>query len=423
MWHMSSLASATPPDSSRKELQPLWCRIARGLLTGAPIALAIVIAAAVAFVPFQRGPVLGSTFGWPLRLVGRTNILIMGLDHTTSDENRNKRLPISRTDSLVAASFDPGSRHLYVLSVPRDTPAAIPGHGRQRILAAHVYGGAPLTLRTAENFLGVSFPYYIEITERGFVHLIDAVGGITIHITQDMNYDDNWDGLHIHLRKGNRRLGGEAAVEYVRFRHDPLGDIGRVGRQQQMISALFAELRRPRVIFRLGRILRVVQEDIDTNLTPDQVIALALFGSRLPSDGIVRATLPGTFAESGEWLPDAAHDRDVVAQMFYGVNAATLARATIEVMNGTAGRDAVEDALARLGALGVRIVRVAAARDATVTAVLVHRGDPAVANIIAAAVGARQVVMTSTAGGPPGPDLTLILARDYSGASAHILLH
>jgi LCP family protein required for cell wall assembly len=419
MGHMSSVALAPVPDPSR-QTQPVWCRTARGLLNGALIVLALAIAGAVAVVPLQGGAPAGPMFGWPFRLTGRVNVLIMGLDHTTSDENRAVRLPISRTDSLIAVSFDPGSHRLYVLSVPRDIPTAIPGHGTQRILAAHVYGGAPLTLRTAENFLGVPFPYYIEITERGFVHLIDAVGGITIHISQDMNYDDNWDGLHIHLRQGNRRLGGKAAVEYVRFRHDPLGDIGRVGRQQQMTAAIVAELHRPGVIFRMGRILRVLHEDVATNLGPDQLIALAVFGARLSPDEIVRATLPGNFAATGEWLPDISKDRQVVSRMFYGMDAATLARTTIEVMDGTASRNAIEDALARLGALGVRVIRVSAAQDATETAVLVHRGDPMVATVIAAAVGARQVVMTAAAGGPPGPDLTLILARDYSGVSAHI---
>jgi polyisoprenyl-teichoic acid--peptidoglycan teichoic acid transferase len=424
MGHMSSPPPTLLPPSSPPLQQPVWCRIARTIPTGALVVLALVIAGAIAAAPFRGEPAPGPTFSWPFRLTGRTNVLIMGLDHTTSDENRTVRLPISRTDSLIAASFDPGSRRLSVLSVPRDIPVPIPGHGTQRILAAHVYGGAALTLRTTENFLGVSFPYYIEITERGFVHLIDAVGGVTVRIPQDMNYDDNWDGLHIHLRKGNRRLGGESAMEFVRFRHDALGDIGRAGRQQQLIGALLSELHQPRTIFRMDRILRVVREDITTNLGPDQMIALALFASRRSADEIVRVTLPGSFAPTGEWLPDGARDRQVVSQMFYGMDAAALARTTIEVMDGTAGRGAVADALARLGALGVRILRVSAAQDATETAVLVHRGDDlAVANIIAAAVGARQVVMTASGGGPPGPDITLILARDYSGISAHIQLH
>lgn len=419
MGHMASFVLGAVPAPSPKRQWPLWCRVARGLLNGSLIVLALAVASAVVFVPLQGGPP-GPTFVWPFRLTGRTNVLIMGLDHTDSDENRNVRLPISRTDSLIAASFDPGSHHLYVLSVPRDIPVAIPGHGRQRILAAHVYGGAPLTLRTTENFLGVSFPYYIEITERGFVHLIDAVGGVTVHISQDMHYDDNWDGLHIHLRKGNRRLGGKAAIEFVRFRHDPLGDIGRAGRQQQMIMALLDELRRPQVIFRMGRILRTFQEDITTNLGPGQVIALGVFAARLPPEAVVRATLPGTFAEGGEWLPDIPKDRQVVAQMFYGVDASRLAQATIEVMDGTVSRDAGADALARLSALGVRIVSVSAAEGATQTAVILHRGEPAVADVIAAAVGAHQVVMAPTRDGPPGPDLTLILAQDYSGVSARI---
>jgi len=269
-------------------------------------------------------------------------------------------------------------------------------------------------VRTVENFLGVPFPYYIEITERGLTHLIDAVGGVNILIDKDLNYDDNWDGLHIHLRKGYRRLGGKATMEYVRFRHDPLGDIGRVSRQQQMLNALLDELRKPRTIWRLNRILRVFREDITTNLRPEQLVTLAWFGVRLPPDGFVRETLPGSFGSS-DWLPDARKDREVVARMFLGVEPRVVAATTAEVLNATPIRNAVSDPLARLAALGLRVLRVGTAADAAETTVIAHQGDPRVAAAVAAAVGARLVQGEPI---PKGADLTLVIGRDYPRAGS-----
>jgi len=406
--------AAGAPDPAPSPRAPRWSRIVRWVLVGSLILLACVFTGTAAFVALHATPA-GPTFGWPFRVAARTNVLIMGLDRTVSDQNPKIVYPVSRTDTLIAASFDPASRHVYLLSVPRDTQAPIPGHGLDKINAAHAYGGGALSLRTVQNFLGVSFPYYIEINVRGLVHLIDAVGGVTIHIDKDLNYDDNWDGLHIHLKKGHRRLGGKAAMEFARFRHDALGDIGRIERQQQLMNALLDELRKPSVIFRADRVLKVFREDITTNLTPDQLVALAWFGARLQHGGLVRETLPGEFGGSTSWLPDPAKDRETVARMFYGVDPQLLTGTTIAVVNAAASREAVTDALARLQALGLRVLRVATAPDAAETAVIVQRGDPQVGHIVAVATGVQQVVVGGSGNGP-GSDLTLVLGKDYTPA-------
>jgi LCP family protein required for cell wall assembly len=375
--------------------------------------LTLLVIGAVGLVAVYKTPIRAA-LGWPYPLTQRTNVLIMGLDRTVSDKNPTIVYPVSRTDTLIAATFDPASRRVSLLSIPRDTRASIPGHGTTKINAAHAWGGQQLATRATENLLGVRFPYYIEITERGLVRLIDAVGGVNVHIDKDLNYDDNWDGLHIHLKRGYRRLGGKAAMEFARFRHDPLGDIGRIRRQQEVMNALLDELRRPRIAMRVNRILSVFHEDIRTNLTEQQLITLALFGGRLPSGGLVRETLPGRFG-SEDWLPDAARDRDVVARMFYGVDAGTLASTTVEVITDPASRDAAADAEARLAALGMRIVAVRTAASPGSTTVVLHRGDPRVAAIVATLLGGAQVTMGSPT---DGPDLTIQFANATVGGPA-----
>src|SRR5579871_4430021 len=241
---------APQADGARRVSQ--WPSAARWLLRAALAVFACGLVAAAALVAARTTPP-GPTFGRFFAITGRTNVLIMGLDRTVSDQNPNVEYPVSRTDTLIAASFDPVTRRAYLLSIPRDTRALIPGHGYDKINAAHAYGGAPLTTRATENLLGVTFPYYLELHVRGLVHLVDAVGGIDVRIPSNLDYDDNWDGLHIHLKKGYRHLGGAAAAGYARFRHDTLGDIGRVGRQQQVLDALLAALRRPQNVFLAGR--------------------------------------------------------------------------------------------------------------------------------------------------------------------------
>jgi polyisoprenyl-teichoic acid--peptidoglycan teichoic acid transferase len=412
------MVTMSTQESSHRP-RPLWARIASATLRGAVVGLAAVLAAGIVVAGLRAEPA-GPTFGWPFRVTGRTNVLVMGLDRTVSDQNPKIVYPVSRTDALIAVSFDPGDRQIHLLSIPRDTRAPIPGHGTDKINAAYAIGKEALALRTAENFTGVAFPYYITIQERGYVHLIDAVGGVTVRIDKDLNYDDNWDGLHIHLKKGNRRLGGKAAIEYARFRHDPLGDIGRITRQQQVVDALITELRRPQVVLHAGRILRVFREDMDTNLRPEQLIALGFFSARLTKGAIDRETLPGRFG-AADWLPNPAEDRVKIARMFYGMDAADLAQLSVEVVTSGAGRGALGDALARLNALGVRIVRVVSAPDAAESAVIVHGGDPRAAAVIAGATRIGRIAAddTSASAAQPGAaQFTLVLGRDYDGRVA-----
>jgi len=400
----ASETTETPLDPAAKATpRRRWERSIRWERVGIQAAAACLIGA-VASIGLGMTP-LRTALPWSLLLRQRTNVLIMGLDRTVSERNPNVVYPVTRTTTLVAASFDPASRRVYLLSVPRDTRTGIPGHGTTKINAAHAYGGTRLSIRTVENVLGVRFPYYIELSERGFVRLIDAVGGVNVHIEKDLNYDDNWDGLHIHLKKGYRRLGGKAAMEYVRFRHDPLGDIGRIKRGQQVMNALLDEFRQPRIVTHLPRMLRVFREDAQTNLSRAQLIALALFGAGLGPGGLVRETLPGSFGQS-DWIPDLPRDHSLVARMFYDVDAEALAHTTAELLASPANPDTAGDALARVTALGVRLVRFATSSSDSPTAVILHHGDRRVAEIVAALVGARTVIDSPSTS---GPDLTVIL--------------
>jgi polyisoprenyl-teichoic acid--peptidoglycan teichoic acid transferase len=414
--------ASAPGGPVRSRPKGVWARAARWTLFGVAGVFMLFLAAAVGMVALYKTPIR-AVVSLPYPLAQRTNVLIMGLDRTVSDKNPSIVYPQSRTDTLIAASFDPGTRRVYLLSIPRDTRAPIPGHGVTKINAAHDWGEAPLTIRTTENFLGVRFPFFIEIRERGFVRLIDAVGGVNVAIDTDLNYDDNWDGLHIHLKKGYRRLGGKAAMEFARFRHDQRGDIGRIKRQQDVMNALLDELRRPRIVTRMNRVLRVFREDINTNLTEGQLISLALFAVRLPPGGQIRETLPGRFGHE-EWLPDLPQDRRVVARMFYDADANILARTTVEVVADPARRDAAADVQARLSALGMRIVRVRSGAESgsprapagsTAVIVIVHRGDPHIAGIVASLLGAAPVVNGSRA---DGPDLTIQLVNAAVGGPA-----
>jgi LCP family protein required for cell wall assembly len=169
-----------------------------------------------------------------------TNYLIVGSDsrkglsaqqrkqlHTGNDSGQ-------RTDTIML--MHDGSGPTLLMSIPRDSLVAIPGHGTTKINAAFAYGGPQLLIRTVEQLTQVHIDHYVEIGFGGFVNVVDAVGGITICPSHNM--DDKLANLHV--KKGCQHADGRVALAYARSRHaDPkLGDIARGGQQRQVVNAV-----------------------------------------------------------------------------------------------------------------------------------------------------------------------------------------
>jgi LCP family protein required for cell wall assembly len=139
-----------------------------------------------------------------------------------------------RTDTIMIVYLPPGGKPALI-SVPRDSYVDIPKHGKNKINAAYAFGGPELLVQTVEQNTGLRMDGYMEIGFGGFVNIIDALGGIRMCLPNAINDHDS----HIDLPKGCQTLSGTEALGYVRMRKaDPLGDLGRVQRQREMLAAV-----------------------------------------------------------------------------------------------------------------------------------------------------------------------------------------
>ena len=66
---------------------------------------------------------------------------------------------------------------------------------------------------------------------QGIQQLVDKIGGIEVTVEKDMNYIDQAGDLYIDIKKV-KLLNGEQIVQYLRFRYDDEGDIGRIRRRK-----------------------------------------------------------------------------------------------------------------------------------------------------------------------------------------------
>ncbi len=198
------------------------------------------------------------------------NILLMGVDKQPHD--------IGRSDTMILMSVDPSHKELRLLDIPVD--------------------------------------YYVEVDLSGAAKIVDILGGVTFNVPRPMNYDDPTQDLHIHLKAGLQHLDGQQAIEFARWRNDGLGDIGRIGRQQELIRALLGQMATPAVVPKLPALLFQARKAVSTDVPLSVQLSLAVAGYDSYQNGLVTNTLPGTpqyIDKLSYWVPDLSATQALMA--------------------------------------------------------------------------------------------------------------
>ena len=226
------------------------------------------------------------------------NVLIVGLDDVDG---------ASRTDAIALAIFDAENMGLRIASIPRDSRVYIPGRSWDKINHAYVYGGINLLRETIVNLTGVPIDFFVKINYKSFPRIIDAIGGVDIYVEKKLQYNDYSGKLFINIPKGQQHMDGKTALGYVRFRHDPLGDIGRVKRQQGFIDIVMQKLKSPSIITKIPTLINEVMDAVDTDLAPLEALKLLQFANNLPPERITMFMAPGKTGFSKDisyWILD-----------------------------------------------------------------------------------------------------------------------
>ena len=226
------------------------------------------------------------------------SVLIVGLDNVDGG---------SRTDAIALAIFDAENKALRIASSPRDSRVYIPGRSWDKINHAYVYGGIKLLRETLVNLTGIPIDYFVKVNYQSFPRIIDAIGGIDIYVDKNLHYNDYSGKLFINIKKGQQHMDGKTALGYVRFRHDPLGDIGRVQRQQKFIDIVIKKLKSPMIITKIPALVNEVMDAVDTDLAPLEALKLMQFANSLPPDRIKMFMAPGrsgSYKSISYWILD-----------------------------------------------------------------------------------------------------------------------
>lgn len=201
---------------------------------------------------------------------GIYNVLVIGTDKVGLN-----------TDTILVMSLDSVNNRANVMSIPRDTMSNVK-RSVKKINAAYAIGakkgkGNIDNLKEEVSYLmGFEVDNYAVVNLGAFEEIIDALGGVTIDVQRDMDYDDPYQDLHIHLKKGVQTLNGEQAIGFVRYRKGYAeGDLGRVKAQQQFIEAVAKQLVSPATVPKVPKLADIVLSNMDTDLTNGEILWFA----------------------------------------------------------------------------------------------------------------------------------------------------
>ena len=331
----------------------------------------------------------------------RVNVLLMGVGGTGHDG------PLL-TDTIMLVSFQPSSRRIALLSIPRDLSIPYPDGSWRRINEAYSLGeyatpghGGDTATSTISTVLGLRIPYYVIINFNGFRKVIDELGGVRLEVEQSFtdptfpNESEN-GGIHaVTFEQGWQWMDGERALSFARSRHgnnSEGSDFARAQRQQKILLAMKERLVSSSILLNpvtMNRLIGDLQTNITANLEPWEMLKLYRLGKNLNSSQVIRASLDdgpngllvdtrgvdGAFLlspKNGDFGSIQRFTQDTFGHSPANTTGSLLRPARIEIQNGTSLSGLAATAASKLTAAGLEVVRVRNADERPVARTLIY---------------------------------------------------
>ena len=309
--------SAPPPRPAAKAARrkkPLPTRLFWAFYKFAVVLSAVIVAGFVAYQMFIKPPPIPQTSD-----PGDTGTALPTGDTSQVEEETvrkrrdgvynfvllGKDVDSGNTDSIIVVSYDIPNKKVGMISIPRDTAVERTWRKNPKINGAFYGAGADVLKEEIEHTFGIPIDYYILVDLKGFIALVDELGGVEVDIPLDMNYDDPIQNLHIHFDKGVQTLSGQEAMEVVRYRHDNESspnywnnqwytDVQRGEMQRQVLMQLAKKVVSWNSVAKVTEFVSIFNEYVKTDLSVTDMIYFATQALQVDlSTGVTQGTLEG----------------------------------------------------------------------------------------------------------------------------------
>ncbi len=363
------------------------------------------------------------------------NLLVVGNDDRDTATNKElAQLGTTRdggtynTDTMMLMHLPANGAKATVISFPRDSYVAIPGHGMSKLNSAYPDGindnhgskaaGARLLVRTIENLTGLTIDHFVQVDLLGFYRISNAIGGVQVNLCKPQKEANSG----IDLPKGVSTIKGRQALAFVRQRYNlPNGDLDRIKRQQYFLSAAFRKLSSAGVLlnpFKLKALLKAVNTSLqlDDNLDP---LKLAEQFQNLSAGNLIFKTIPthgSADTDAGNVVVvRQAEVKQFAMQLINGKssspfgNAQTVAPGsfTVDVLNGSGTDGAASRNATTLRQLGFKVGHVDTTPSRAATVIQFPSDMKAQAKTLAARIPGAEAQQTSSV-----RRVTLVLGGD-----------
>lgn len=212
-------------------------------------------------------------------------------------------------DTMIVATYDTVNQTIAMASIPRDTlidGVSAKGKSFHKLCNMYPYNGIDALKEEVRKIVGFPIDFYVKVNTKGFVKLVDAVGGVNFNVPVHMAYDDPTQNLHIHFEPGMQYLTGTDALKVVRCRKNsdgkgvyphniydayPDADIGRTKTQRELIMAVLKKaISQP---LNLPTYYNIFMENVETDLKVSDLAYFADKGLSFNFDNVTATSLPG----------------------------------------------------------------------------------------------------------------------------------
>ncbi|QUX30067.1 LCP family protein [Nocardiopsis akebiae] len=344
--------------------------------------------------------------------------------------------PGQRSDSMMLVRLNHDRDQLTVVGIPRDLWVDVPGQGPDKINAAYAHGGPQLAVRTVESVTDVRVDHYVEVDFNGFVDVVDALGGVEVCLPEAI-HDPK---AQLDMEAGTHRVDGAGALAFSRTRATSRGDLDRIERQQQVLSAMLDQAMSTETLSDPAKLTDFLDSalssvTVDQGLDTSTINELAYQMRDIDLGEVTFTQVP--IADMEYWTPrgDVAvlWDEPAARELFAAVRADRPVDGSgeedrsgseprpddirVQVFNGigTAGLGAQLDA--ELAAAGFQVASPAqnwSSLDVATTQVRHGPDDAAAAEYVAGMMPGSQTVEDNALGG----ELQIVIGFDYTAFEA-----
>lgn len=218
------------------------------------------------------------------------------------------------TDTIMLGVFDTRAKTASLISIPRDT--VVYANGKYRKINSLYANGEEGVVKAVKSLLGIPVDYWVSVNLKAFESIVDQIGGVWFDVPVDMDYEDPYQDLSIHVKAGYQKLYGKDAVGVMRCRNCyASADIGRTATQRAFLTALAKQTITPSNVSKVTSLIDTFSRYVSTDMPLSDMV---YFGTQ--AIGMDLDTALDTGSLEGEWIsPYWQLDDEAVLEMVNGL--------------------------------------------------------------------------------------------------------